>query len=137
MKIGEWDSLGRARALLQKQVGDLGASEFATHVSTNPDTGRQRILVATDIGLLDYTWAPISPDSSSAWLLRGQVVRWRNVHGVRLQTDGQLDPATHEARSVWRLVCEDPKIELVGDTTTAEGVSALLAFAGACVRLAG
>jgi hypothetical protein len=137
VKIGEWDSLGRARALLQKQVGDLGASELATHVSTNRDNGRQRILVATDVGLLDYSWAPMSPDPNSPWLLRGLVVRWQNVHGMRLQTDGQLDPNTNEARSVWRLIAEDPKIELLADTTTEEGVAPLLAFAGACLRFAG
>lgn len=137
VKIGEWDSLGRARALLQHQVGDLGASELATHVVTNPDNGRQRILVATDVGLLDYHWAPMSMDPGSPWLLRGQVIRWRNVHGIRLQTDAQLDPNSNETRSVWRLVAEDPKIELVADTTTAEGITALLAFAGACLREAG
>jgi hypothetical protein len=54
MRIGEWDNLGRARALLQRQLGELGAAEYAAHVAVNPDTGRLRIFVATDIGLLDY-----------------------------------------------------------------------------------
>ena len=58
MKIGEWDELGRARALLQRQIGELKADEFAAHVSVNPDTGRLRVMVATDVGLLDYHYGP-------------------------------------------------------------------------------
>ena len=54
MKIGEWDNLGRARGLVQRQLGELGAMEFAAHVTVNPDNGRLRIFVATDAGLLDY-----------------------------------------------------------------------------------
>lgn len=135
MKIGEWDSLGRARELLQRQLGELGAAEFATHVSLHTDTKRQRILVATDVGLLDYTWAPMSPAADAPWLLRGLLYRWRNVHGLRLQTDAQLDPDGGEPRSVWRLVGEDPKIELVADTGGERGeVVPLLAFARACLQ---
>ena len=57
MKIGEWDDLGQARALLQRQIGELNADEYAAHATVNPDNGRLRVLVATDVGLLDY-YAP-------------------------------------------------------------------------------
>ncbi len=132
MKVGEWDSLGRARGLLQRQLGDLGAVEYAAHVTVG-ENGRQRILVATDIGLLDYSW---SSSGSDPWLLRGQVYRWRNVHALRLQTDAQWDDDQNEARSLWRLVADDPKIELVADSVTGgrDAVAALLAFARACLQ---
>ena len=131
MKIGEWDSLGRARGLLQRQLGDLGAIEYAAHVTVG-ENGRQRILVATDVGLLDYSW---SSSGSDPWLLRGQVFRWRNVHALRLQTDAQWDEQQNEARSLWRLVADDPKIELTADSVTSrDGVAALLAFARACLQ---
>jgi hypothetical protein len=132
MKIGEWDSLGRARGLLQRQLGELGAIEYAAHVTVG-ENGRQRILVATDVGLLDYSW---SSSGSDPWLLRGQVFRWRNVHSLRLQTDAQWDERENEARSLWRLVADDPKIELVADSVTGgrEAVAALLAFARACLQ---
>ncbi len=135
MKIGEWDSLGRARALLQRQLGELDASELATHVTVNPESGRQRILVATDVGLLDYSWAP-SGGASNDWLLHGGLVRWRSVRGLRLQTDAQLGDDPRETRSVWRLVAEDPKIELAADSIglEREAVDALLAFARACLQ---
>jgi hypothetical protein len=132
MKIGEWDSLGRARGLLQRQLGELGAIEYAAHVTVG-ENGRQRILVATDVGLLDYSW---SSSGSDPWLLRGQVFRWRNVHSLRLQTDAQWNEKENEARSLWRLVADDPKIELVADSVTGgrEAVAALLAFARACLQ---
>ncbi len=132
MKIGEWDSLGRARGLLQRQLGDLGAVEYAAHVTVG-ENGRQRILVATDIGLLDYSW---SSSGSDPWMLRGQVYRWRNVHSLRLQTDAQWDEEQNETRSLWRLVADDPKIELLADSVTGgrDAVAALLAFARACLQ---
>ena len=66
VKIGEWDNLGRARAALQRQLGELGAAEYAAHVTLNPDNGRLRIYVATDIGLLEYSYAPAGADPEGA-----------------------------------------------------------------------
>jgi hypothetical protein len=135
MKIGEWDSLGRARGLLQRQLGELGATELAAHVTVQPESGRQRILVATDVGLLDYSWSPAGGRSED-WLLHGQLVRWRSVRGLRLQTDAQLGEDSRDTRSIWRLVAEDPKIELAADAVglDREAVDALLAFARACLQ---
>ncbi len=138
MKIGEWDALGKARALLQRQMGDLAATELATHVTVNPDNGRMRVLVATDVGLADYSWAPSGSASDSDWYLRGTFYRWRSVRGIRLQTDAQIGEDTSQMRSIWRLVGEDPKIELAaeGSATDREAVDALLAFAHACMERA-
>jgi hypothetical protein len=139
MKIGEWENLGRARGLLQRQVGELGATEIATHVTINPENGRLRILVATDIGLIEYGYGPASADPEGDWLLRGEVYRWGSVRGVRLQTDAQLDEATGEARAIWRLIAEQPKVELTANTsgTDDHALGALLPFARACVEHAG
>ena len=139
MKIGEWETLGRARAMLQRQLGELGAAEYAAHVTLNPDTGRLRVLVATDIGLLDYGYAPIGNDPEGQWMLRGQLYRWASVKGLRLQTDAQLDEETGEIRSVWRVVAEDPKIELGADSsgTDERSPATLLPFARACIEHAG
>src|SRR3970040_1361895 len=70
MKIGEWDSLGRARGMLQRQLGELGAAEYAAHVTLNPQNGRLRILVATDIGLLDYSYQPGGADTEGRGIWR-------------------------------------------------------------------
>jgi hypothetical protein len=139
MRIGEWNDLGRARLLLQRQLGELGAAEYAAHVTVNPDNGRLRIFVATDTGLLDYTYSPAGASPEGDWILRGVLVRWPSVRGLRLQTDAQVDEETQVVRSLWRLVAEDPKIELVANSEDEDdrAVQALLAFARACIQHAG
>jgi hypothetical protein len=135
VRIGEWDNLGRARALLQTQLGQLGAAEHASHVTINPDNGRLRVLVATDVGLLDYAYSPMGPDPKGPWILRGQAIRWSSVRNLRLVTDAQLDEAADTTRSVWRFVAEEPKIELAANSDEGEvAIEAMLAFARACLQ---
>jgi hypothetical protein len=138
MKIGQWDNLGRARGLVQRQLGELGATEYAAHVTVNADNGRLRIFVATDAGLLDYQYAPAGANPEGTWILRGQLVRWGTVRGLRLQTDSQQDEGTDEVKAVWRLVSEDPKMELTVSSDDGEkAVEALATFARACLQHAG
>lgn len=136
MKIGEWDNLGRARALLQRQLGELGAAEYASHVTLNPENGRLRIQVATDVGLIEYQFGPAGADPQGPWMLRGQVYRWVSVKGLRLQTEAQMDEQSGEMKAIWRLVAEDPKIELAASTDSPEAraIEALLTFAKACIQ---
>ena len=135
MKIGEWDNLGKARGLIQRQIGELGVDEFAAHVGVNPDTGRMRVLVATDAGLIDYSYSPAGADPNGPWILRGQVFRWASIRGLRLQTDAQLNEAAGTDQAVWRLVAEDPKIELSATTDAGERpLEGLLGFARACLQ---
>jgi hypothetical protein len=139
MKIGEWREIGRARELIVRQLGELGTDELAAHVTLNRETGRQRILVATDVGLLDYAWSADSNEPDATWSLRGSLVRWTSVRGLRLQVDSQFDPVPEQAQEVWRLVAEDPKFELKATSTEGEpwAVTALLAFGRACLSRAG
>jgi len=138
MKIGEWDTLGRARGLVQRQLGELGAAEYAAHVTVNPENGRLRVFVATDAGLLDYQYAPSGANVEGTWILRGQLIRWGAVRGLRLQTDSQQDEGTDEVKAVWRLVSEDPKMELTVSSDDGEkAIEALASFARACLQYAG
>ena len=138
MKIGEWDTLGAARAILQRHMGELGAAEHAAHVSLNADNGRLRILVATDIGLMDYHYQPAGSDPAGPWALRGQLYRWPSVKGLRLATDAQIDATAEaaDARWIWRLTAEDPKIELAAESTGSgeRSPGALLPLARACIQ---
>jgi hypothetical protein len=139
MKIGEWENLGRARGLLQRQLGEIGAVEDAAHVTLNPENGRLRVFVATDLGLFEFSYAPAGTDPEGDWLLRGQVYRWLSVKGMRLQTDAQLNETTNEVRSIWRLVADEPKLELVADSagTDERSTAAVLPFAHACIARLG
>jgi hypothetical protein len=136
VKIGEWDNLGRARAALQRQLGELGATEYAAHVTVNQDTGRLRIYVATDVGLLEYAYGPAGADPEGPWMLRGQLYRWMSVKGLRLQNDAQVDDETGEVVAVWRMVAEDPKLELAADSGGLDdrAIGPMLAFARACLQ---
>ena len=138
MKIGEWDNLGRARAVVQRQLGDLGAAEYAAHVTLNQENGRIRVYVATDIGLLEYTYGPAGADPEGVWMLRGQIYRWGNVKGLRLQTEAQIDDDSGEVKAVWRLVAEYPKLDLAADSEGVDdrAVGPMLAFARACIQQA-
>jgi hypothetical protein len=140
MKIGEWEGIGRARALVTHQLGKLDTVELAAHVTTH-DNGRQRILVATELGLLDFSWSPSSTEPDAVWNLRGGLTRWPSVRGVRLQADAQFDPVYEKTQSIWRLVAEEPKIELSASSDTPDAadrsLEALLAFARACVERTG
>ena len=138
MKIGQWDNVGRARGLVQRQLGELGATEYAAHVTVNAENGRLRIFVATDAGLLDYQYGPAGTSPEGTWILRGQLIRWGSVRGLRLQTDSQQDEGTDEVKAVWRLVSEDPKMELTVSSDDGEkAIEALAGFARACLQHAG
>jgi len=138
MKIGEWDNIGRARGLVQRQLGELGATEYAAHVTVNPDNGRLRVFVATDAGLLDYQYGPVGSNMEGTWILRGTLVRWGSVRGLRLQTDAQQDDQNDEVKAVWRLVAEDPKMELTISSDHGEkSIEALASFARSCLTHAG
>jgi hypothetical protein len=138
MKIGEWDNLGPAQALLVQQLGQLGTVEYATHVTVNADNGRLRVLVASDVGLLDYNYLPMGPDPNGPWILRGQVTKWSSVRGLRLVTEAQLAESGDASRSVWRFVGEEPRVELSANSDEGDAaIGALLALARACYQNAG
>ena len=134
VKTGEWDHMGRSRALVQRELGELGSPELAAHVALHEDGERQRILVATEIGLLDYNYGPSSAGAAT-YDLRGALHRWPSVRGLRVQTDAQWDDNARTARSVWRVVAEEPKIELFAESAGDDraDVTALLDFARACI----
>jgi hypothetical protein len=133
MRIGEWENIGRSRGLVARELGELGAIELAAHVTIHPDGERQRILIATDVGLLDYNFGPSSPGSPT-YDLRGTLHRWPSLRGMRLQSDAQWDDNSRTARSIWRLIAEEPRIELAAESNDSDRseVSPLLDFARAC-----
>ena len=139
MKLADWGALGQAGALLQGQLAELGAAESATHVTLNPDSGRIRILIATDLGLLDYGFQPPAGGPDSASMLRGQLHRWASVRGLRVQTDAQLEADGSQTRWLWHLVVDEPRIELVADSegSAERAPAAVLPFIRACLELGG
>jgi hypothetical protein len=132
VRIGEWEQIGRSRGLVHRELGELGAVELATHVEVHADGERQRILIATDIGLLDYNFGPSSPGAAT-YELRGTLHRWASIRGFRLQSDAQWDDNAKSARSIWRMIAEEPHIELAAESSGSDRseVTPLLDFARA------
>jgi hypothetical protein len=91
------------------------------------------------MGLFEYSYSPAGADPEGAWMLRGQLHRWASVKGLRLQTDGQIDDESGEVRAIWRLVAEEPRLELAADSTGVDehAVGPMLAFARAAIQHAG
>jgi hypothetical protein len=87
--------------------------------------------VATDVGLLDYTWGPQSPEPGASWYLRGSLLRWHQVQGLRMTTDAVSESA-EQYQSVWRLIVQEPKVELVVGSSNEPEMLALVAFGRAC-----
>jgi len=136
MKIAEWDTTSGAGAIVQDQLSELGAEEYAAHVAVSPANGRLRILVATDVGLLDYHYQPSGADPSGPWSLRSELHRWAGVRGLRLQTEAQIEEGdqTVKARWIWRFVAEEPKIDLAAESTASgeHAPGAVLPLARTC-----
>ena len=85
-------------------------------MTLNQENGRIRIYLATDIGLLEYSYAPAGADPEGAWMLRAAGTGGPAC-GLRLQSDAQIDDDTGEIKAVWRrLVAEDPKLDLSADS---------------------
>jgi hypothetical protein len=139
MKIGEWDEIGRSRLLVQRVLGELSTHELATHIVINPDSGRQRILLAADVGMFDFNYGTDGAGTGATWTLRGALTRWASVRGFRLQADAQYNEGDGTAKSVWHVVCEEPHIELVAviGEDTSPAAEALLDFCRACLASLG
>jgi hypothetical protein len=139
VKIGDWDSAGAVAAIVPNLLAELGAKEIATHVASGQE-GRLRILVATDIGLMDYHYHPSGANPNGPWSLRGDLVRWAAVRGLRLQTEAQVEQGsgTVNVRWIWRFVGEEPKIEMTAESTGSgeRAPAAVLPLARTCIELA-
>ena len=61
------------------------------------------------------------------------------MRGLRLQNEAQIDDDSGEVRAVWRLVAEDPKLDLAADSEGVDehAIGPMLAFARACIQHAG
>lgn len=123
MKMHEWDEagleplFGHQEPWLTSQIEELAAIEVAAYASATPVAGVDRLLVATDLGLVD---AERSFDTSGLPILAATLVPWPEVEGVRLRWEARLDRA-FRARAVWRLEIAAPMVSL-GDPVRADAL---------------
>jgi hypothetical protein len=95
------------------QLGRLEAEELAVY-AIEAGSGRRpvvRILVATDVGLFDFTWE--RPPDPGERQVAGVHIPWGEVRGLRLAATTRLDPATlTRMQPVWSLAIDEPEVSL-------------------------
>ncbi len=110
----------------------LGVSDVAIFATaTGREEEERRLLVATELGLLDTWYGPRT--TSARYSLSVRLYPWQAVHGVDLRGEtSRLWAHEHETR--WRLRIARPSLDVLSET--AELGRALAQFAAACAVMA-
>ena len=100
-------------AWIDEHLATLGMDEIAIFAAEEGSEGYgRRVLVATEIGLLDYHYGP--RDSTARSAMRGRLLPWQAVRGVDLRVETfQLWAREHQNR--WSLTMARPRFAAVTD----------------------
>lgn len=136
VRLSEWprnpylnDELRQWVAL---HLGALGVEDLAVFATASGrEDDERRILVATEVGLLDGWYAPSG--STARYSLTLRLHPWQAVRGVDLRAE-TFRLWAHEHQSRWWLRIGRPPLDVVADTP--ELGRALAHFAGACSVMA-
>jgi len=110
----------------------LGVDDVAVYATASGrEDDERRILVVTEVGLLDGWYAPRG--STARYSLSVRLYPWQAVHGVDLRAE-TFRLWAHEHQSRWRLRLARPALDTMADTP--ELGRALTQFAAACSVMA-
>ena len=110
----------------------LGVEDVAVYATASGrEDDERRILVVTEVGLLDGWYAPRG--STARYSLSVRLYPWQAVHGVDLRGE-TFRLWAHEHQSRWRLRLSRPALDTVADSP--ELGRALTQFAAACSVMA-
>lgn len=98
---------------INEHLATLGVEEIAIYaVEDGPDDDGRRVLVATEIGLLDYRYGPRA--STARFAIDGRVLPWQTVRGVDLQVETfRLWALEHRTR--WSLAIGHPEFRAASE----------------------
>jgi hypothetical protein len=120
------------REWVRLHLDALGVEDVAVYATASGrEDDERRILVATEVGLLDGWYAP--RQSTARYSLSIRLFAWQAVHGVDLRGETYRLWA-HEHQSRWRLRLARPAFDAVADTP--ELGRALTQLAAACAVMA-
>lgn len=136
MRLADWprnpylnDEL---REWVRLHLATLGVDDVAIYAL--PAAGQdeeRRVLVATEVGLLDSWYAP--KGSTARFSLSVRLYPWQSVQGIDLRAE-TFRLWAHEHQSRWRLRVTRPALDTMADTP--ELGRALAEFAAACSVMA-
>lgn len=136
MRLADWPRMPFLNDELREWIGielrNLGAEDLAVYaVEIGRDGDERRVLVATEIGLLDHRYAPYG--SSARFRLSGVLHPWQTLRGVDLRSEiFRLWAHEHSAR--WHLRLEHPAFDTA--TESPELGAALCHLARICAVMA-
>jgi hypothetical protein len=136
VRLADWPRHPYLNDELREWIGlhlqALSVEEVAIYAQARgPQDEERRILVATEIGLLDGWYAP--RDSTARYVLRLRLYPWQQVRGVELEAQtARVWAREHESR--WQLRLARPTFEAVAEDAVLG--RALAEFAAACSVMA-
>ena len=110
MRLAEWPRMpflsDELCGWINEHLALLGVDEIAIYaLEDGPDDDGRRVLVATEIGLLDYRYGPQA--STARFVISGRVLPWQAVRGVDLRVETfRLWALEHRTR--WSLAIDRP-----------------------------
>jgi hypothetical protein len=116
---------------VQLHLDALGVEDIAVYALVGREDDERRILVVTEVGLLDGWYAPRG--STARFSLSVRLYPWQAVHGVDLRGETYRLWA-HEHQSRWRLRLARPAVDALAESP--ELGRALTQFAAACSVMA-
>lgn len=120
------------REWIRLHLAALGVDDLAMYALASPRADdERRVLVATEVGLLDGWYAPRG--STARFSLSTRLHPWPTVHGVDLRGETYRLWA-HEHQSRWRLRLAHPPFDALAEGP--ELGNALAEFAAACAVMA-
>lgn len=136
MRLADWPRNPylneEVREWIALHLRTLGAEDVAVFATTaGREEDERRVLVATEVGLLDTWYAPRG--SSARYALNVRLYPWQQVRGVDLRGETYRLWA-HEHQSRWRLRLARPALDAISDDPDVG--RALAEFASACAVMA-
>jgi hypothetical protein len=111
MRLADWPRMpflsDELHGWITEHLATLGVEEIAVYaVEEGSDDDARRVLVATEIGLIDYHYGPRA--STARFAISGRIVPWQAVRGVDLRVETfRLWALEHRTR--WSLAIARPR----------------------------
>ena len=136
MRLVEWPRMPYLNEEVREWIGlelkNLGVEDLAVYaMEAGVDGDERRVIVATEVGLLDHRYAPYG--SSARFRLGMLLYPWQTIRGVDLRAD-TFRLWAREHRTRWSLKLAHPRFEAA--TESPDLGSALCHLARVCAVMA-
>jgi len=136
LRLVEWPRMPYLNEEVREWIGlelkNLGVEDLAVYaMEAGVDGDERRVIVATEVGLLDHRYAPYG--SSARFRLGMLLYPWQTIRGVDLRAD-TFRLWAHEHRTRWSLKLAHPRFEAA--TESPDLGSALCHLARVCAVMA-